>query len=977
MNRLAALLWLILVLVAISYLSLRVHEGLNFRTDLMALLPHEEQDRSFKQADDIATKNLSSRVIFLIGDKDKTTARKAAVAFSDQLTNSGLFKITTDSFNKDPFKRIGTYYYPYRLGLLSDRDRALLQSNQGQTLAKQALAQIYGVVGFANEKLLHADPFLLMPRFLEDLPTPLSRVTLDDGMLSLTAEGMTWILVAGQIEGEPYDLDTQKKVSALYDHAVQSQHTLYPDLETLHLGAVFFATAGAQEAMGETSIIGVLSTFGTILLVLLVFRALRPLFLSLLVILVGVVSALAVSLLIFGELHVGALLFGISLIGVSVDYSLQYCSEVFLPHPGTPYQRLKRVFIGITLGATTTIIGYLTLCLAPFPGLHQIAAFSAVGLLASWITVVLWLPLLDQKEPRSHGQSLLEPMQKVLTFWEASTYRTQRIALFVVSILVAALGFWSFHTDDNVRHMQSLTASLVIEQEKIQQLTGTTTSGQFFLVQAADHETALQNEETLIERLRPLVSSGELGGFQAPAQYFPSLKRQQENRLLQQNNLYKPFLTQQRHQLHLTAATVSPPYESPFLNLKDKSTLSPLPAFMTSLLLDTQDGTVYHMVMLDAVIHPEVIAQAAKDIKGIRFVDPAYDFSNLLAKYRNRSMVLLALSALFMIPLLIARYGIHKGLWVMAPPLFAVILTPALRSLVGSSFTFFDAMALVLVFSIGVDYAVFCAETSEERKQVTLLAVTMAACTALLSFGLLALSKVTAVHTFGATMTIGILLSYLFSPLARFSSQEHAKPILKSLFAVLCLFLLCSCISPPFNEPAQNRAATASVAVAPNVNLTLPNPATLNQSVEVTQLITAHYGDKVFAFEAHISANSDHFLLIALDMMGRKLFTLHWTKDQILYDPAPWVPSQLQPENILGDIVLLYWPEKIVRQSLAPSTVTFVGNSHHRTLFIDHKSIWQASYHLKNKSNPWIGDIQYSNQAWGYDFKVQSKETNP
>jgi predicted exporter len=75
-------------------------------------------------------------------------------------------------------------------------------------------------------------------------------------------------------------------------------------------------------------------------------------------------------------------------------------------------------------------------------------------------------------------------------------------------------------------------------------------------------------------------------------------------------------------------------------------------------------------------------------------------------------------------------------------------------------------MALVLVLSIGVDYSIFLAETSSQRQRVTMLAVVMAAATTLLSFGLLALSSVQAVHAFGTTMLIGILLAFLFSPLA-------------------------------------------------------------------------------------------------------------------------------------------------------------------------------------------------------------------
>ena len=44
MIRLAAALWLAIVLAAGAYLACRVGSGLTFRTDLMALLPMDQQD---------------------------------------------------------------------------------------------------------------------------------------------------------------------------------------------------------------------------------------------------------------------------------------------------------------------------------------------------------------------------------------------------------------------------------------------------------------------------------------------------------------------------------------------------------------------------------------------------------------------------------------------------------------------------------------------------------------------------------------------------------------------------------------------------------------------------------------------------------------------------------------------------------------------------------------------------------------------
>ena len=69
------------------------------------------------------------------------------------------------------------------------------------------------------------------------------------------------------------------------------------------------------------------------------------------------------------------------------------------------------------------MIGYLTLYLAPFPGLHQIAVFSAVGLLAAWVTVVLWLPLLDHKTASPRSQHLLIAAGRFLAFWDTPAHR--------------------------------------------------------------------------------------------------------------------------------------------------------------------------------------------------------------------------------------------------------------------------------------------------------------------------------------------------------------------------------------------------------------------------------------------------------------------------------------------------------------------------------------------------------------------------
>jgi predicted exporter len=102
----------------------------------------------------------------------------------------------------------------------------------------------------------------------------------------------------------------------------------------------------------------------------------------------------------------------------------------------------------------------------------------------------------------------------------------------------------------------------------------------------------------------------------------------------------------------------------------------------------------------------------------------------------------------------------------MLPAVLTIVLVPLAKALLGDPFTFFDAMALVLVLSVAVDYAVFCAEADTAYKPVALLGVWMAMASTVLSFGLLERSQVAAVHAVGSTMLLGVVLAFLLAPMA-------------------------------------------------------------------------------------------------------------------------------------------------------------------------------------------------------------------
>lgn len=182
--------------------------------------------------------------------------------------------------------------------------------------------------------------------------------------------------------------------------------------------------------------------------------------------------------------------------------------------------------------------------------------------------------------------------------------------------------------------------------------------------------------------------------------------------------------------------------------------------------------------------------------------------------------------------------------------------------------------------------------------------------------------------------------------------------------------MLAGCTMAPPVPPADS----GTVRVAPDIAVRLPAPASLGREIEATQLVSAHYGDQTYVFEAHLSAQADHFLLQCLDGFGRKAMTVTWSPDGVKADVAPWLPGQLRPENMLADIVLIYWPDAEVSRALAAGGGRLTAGRDTRSIAGESGEAIHIDY---ASADPWNGALRYRNLAWGYGLDIQSVENRP
>jgi predicted exporter len=758
----------------LGWLAWKLTDEVPISADLMALLPSAERDPAIDQAASRFRQEFERRVVFLVAASDLSTARPAADYLLERLADTRQFRSLRLRRSQDELSRIGAFYFPYRFQLLSERTREQLRRGDWSAFEQDLVARYYAPGSLLTSALIESDPLLLLPGFLgERAGSAPGALKLEDGYLSATLGERTHVLLSAELAASPFSLAVQDRLAPVIEALRGELQDRFPGASLMVAGVLPHAVAGTARAQVEMSTVGLGSTLGVVLLFQLVFRSWRPLALSLGLIVVGCVGGFAACLAVFGHVHLLTLVFGASLVGISVDYALHYFCEYFrLGNAWSPQAALRHIFPGITLGLITSVIGFAGLFIAPFPGLQEMAVFSSTGLLFTYGCVVAWFPLLTKTPLATDRSRLLEFVGGYARLWRR---RPARLALAGAALALGLLcvGWLRLEVQDDIRLFQALDPDVLAEQEQIRSVIGRVPAAQFFLVEGRDSAELLEREEALTAKLRALERKRVLGSHMAMSDAVPSPARQAENRKLLASligddggtlkrltdsvGLKAPLL--QSYLDAFAASGIQPPLSlAQWLD-------DPLSDDQSYLWLGPSDRGVIAAVSLDDVRDPGTLRALQNPEQGVHFVDNVADLSELFAQHRRTTTILTLASYALVTLILQIRYGFRGGLIVMAAPALAAVASLGVLGLLGQPLSLFNVMALLLVLGISVDYGLFYRETGA-KSESTMLAIMLSAVTTILSFGLLAFSSTAAIQAFGLTVMIGIGVAVLVSPLA-------------------------------------------------------------------------------------------------------------------------------------------------------------------------------------------------------------------
>jgi predicted exporter len=777
-------LWILLhVGIALALLlSLVLGGPVGINADLFALLPPSSSLKSVAAADKVLGSRTGRGVYILVGSGDFAEARDAAGRLYQDLADSPVFENIAFHVDDTLLTQFSDYLHRYRYVLLDRETRELLENGQARMVAEEALATAFGSFTLTSLDTIDRDPFLLADRGMKKF---LASALLSGGGLSLRDEvlaarsGDTWyVLIRGSLSAGGVSLtNAESGVERIYAAAagIRRQN---PGVEFVYSGVPFHSYAGSSGAQREISLISTVTSLIILLLFIAVFRSFLPMAITLSAIGVSILAATGTVLLFFREIHVLTFVFGTTLIGMGVDYSVHY----FIHRKGNPTLErgsLIRAHIrrSITMSLVSSEICFALLLFAPFVILRQFAVFSITGLLSSFLSVFCLYPLLKNpsREKRFIFRSLRLP--GILRSPRSRAILLAGITLMAFTLLIVNRD--TLRVENNIGGLYTMPDHLAKSERIAASVLNYGSAPWYFIVSGESPEEVLEHEEILAAALTAEIAGGNLSSYLSTSLFIPSVKTQEQNYAAAAALL--PWAERQFEYLGFPPETVIG-FREEFDRARDQFLLPEgdllpyLADIIANLWIGPVEGRYYSCVLPRHIKNEDRVRAIAAELDFVFLVNKVEDISRELDAL-TRTMLLLFTAAFFMVALVIRFfYSPRDTARICVAAVLVVLITLGFLAMAGVPLSFFSVTGLILVFGLGLDYMFYMREDhTSPGRPLTALAVLLSFATTALSFGALSLSSFAPVHIFGLSVFIGLSAAFILAMLlsGNFSRENH------------------------------------------------------------------------------------------------------------------------------------------------------------------------------------------------------------
>ncbi len=780
-----AYLWLgqfLLVVAALLYIQFSPSaEKLSLNADLLSIFETKQRANELSPIEQITervSQQASHKQIVLVSANEVNKAIAKADEFAKSLRALPLIDSVQVRFSEIPsLEQIVEQYQPYQHQVITRAfKQRLLQGDKDDIFAYQ-FALLSQPSNQAVALTAAQDPSLSLADFLSQPSTTGGALQLEQEHLVAKYQGKYFVLISFVSSQASINIDAAQQLVAQFHKLIAQDSEAF-----LYTGAMFYTSKASQVGQSEMQLYGSISIVATLLLLALVYRSFIAMVMTSSLIVISFLYGYLALSICYQQVSVIALVFSITLIGIAADYSFHALTEMRYRQQNAKLEQdnpIANITSSLTMGYITTGAGYALLLLAPFILFKQIAIFTLFGLLGALLTVLLLYPLVtplldganDKSKPLPKVAFAIHGMQQALV---AFILRFKHVCIILFALLLACTA--ELVIDDDVRDYYRVDSALAKNEAEVKAALKQKWDLQYFLLRSDSEQSLLQLEEQLTDALVPLIEQGELGAYSAVSQFVPSLKRQQENQTLI-NSALEQGAFQQIRQLLAQANWQFTKEQAPLL--PQSWLASPLGKVYQAQWFQKQDN-YYAIVKLSGIkdiralsLLSEKLSRLVPEIESdnkVYFIDKTGQISKQLNQFSQQLLLVIVAAIIAALAVFIWRYGLNRALIAILTPVFALLCAFSVSFLLQGHLNIFNLVAGVLILALGLDYSVFYAEHGLCKK-ITLTTL-MSALSSIFVFAILMLSSMPAINSFGLTVFVGVLITFVFAPIVTLTASK-------------------------------------------------------------------------------------------------------------------------------------------------------------------------------------------------------------
>ncbi|MFT8541286.1 MMPL family transporter [Acetobacter sp.] len=476
-------------------------------------------------------------------------------------------------------------------------------------------------------------------------------------------------------------------------------------------------------------------------------------------------AAMLVVRLAFGFVHGIAFGFGMTMLGVALDYPVLLIGH--RDHGEGPQATLHRIGHSLRLGVATAVLGLTGMVFCGLPGLAQLGVFAAVGLVvAALVTLHIMPGLVVAADLAPHVSGPSRPLAV------AEGWRRYRV-LACLPVMFCAVALWRSPPlmDTRLTALSPLPEETLRLDDSLRRDLGVPDSSLMLAVSGQNAQAVLEREEALEPVWAQLQQKGALAGVQEAARLLPSVQMQRSRASqLPPPAALQVAIAQAREGLPFSVtafdvfvADVARARQMPPLLPQDMLG-TPVGAAMAPLLF-ARGGQWFGLVFPESVKDHQAVERALAGQSDVLVLDMRREVDSLSAYHTGRTLRWMAVgSALAFVVLLVGLRDAGRMFRVIAAVGAVQITVLGAFALLHQPLTLIHLIALQFVLGVSLDYALFFARSQLDAEERARTMRTLLTCNAMtvLTFGLLAACQTPLLREIGITVAFGVALAMIY-----------------------------------------------------------------------------------------------------------------------------------------------------------------------------------------------------------------------